>query len=129
MIDFDNSRLADPAIDVGKFLADMEFWHASHNRPGVEEAQESFLAGYARSAPKERLIRARLYQAVKLVKYAVRQVHPFDHDWASRTAWLVGRARAVMKELQLTVTASRRSQSGQQRRVGNYPLPQPTATV
>ena len=129
VIDFDNSRLADPAIDVGKFLADMEFWHASHNRPGVEEAQESFLAGYARSAPKERLIRARLYQAVKLVKYAVRQVHPFDHDWASRTAWLVGRARAVMKELQLTVTASRRSQSGQQRRVGNYPLPQPTATV
>src|SRR5207248_948496 len=69
VMDFDSSRLADPALDVGYFLADWQFQHAAWPQ---EKVRESFLAGYAPDAPKERLTRARLYEAVELVKCAVR---------------------------------------------------------
>jgi len=100
LIDFDRGRLADPALDVGTFLADLQWWHATHNLPGMVEAQERFLAGYVPGVPIERLIRARLYEAIKLVKMTVVRVHLFEHDWASRTAGLLERAKAVMEDLQ-----------------------------
>ena len=100
VMDFDSSRLADPALDVGYFLADLQFRHAAWPQAGLEKARESFLAGYAPGAPKERLTRARLYEAVELVKCAVRRVQLFEHDWASRTAGLVERAQAVINDLE-----------------------------
>ena len=51
----------------------------------MEHAQERFLAGYAPGAPEERLVRARLYEVVELVKMT-RHLRPFNRDWASRTA-------------------------------------------
>ena len=105
LIDFDNSYLADPALDVGKFLADLHPRHTAYNQRGREETRESFLAGYAPGAPKERLIRARLYEAVELVKMAARR-GLFRRDWAFRTASLVGCAQAVINDLQLTLGLS-----------------------
>jgi hypothetical protein len=107
-MDFDSSRLADPAQDVGQFLADWQFWHVAYDQVGLEEGCESFLAGYAPVAPKERLVRARLYEAVELVKYAVRRVRPFEHDCASRTGRLVDRAWAVLNDLQRTFSSPAR---------------------
>src|SRR5713226_7146536 len=77
LIDFDSSHLADPALDIGKFLADLQLWHTTYDQPGLEQAQERFLVGYAPGAPQERLVRARLYEAVELVKIA-RRVRLFD---------------------------------------------------
>ena len=102
LIDFDSCRLADPAFDIGRFLADLQLWHATHDQPGLEQAQKRFLAGYAPGAPEERLVRARLYEAVQLVKIT-RRVPLFDHDWASRTEQLIRRAQAVMNDLELTL--------------------------
>src|SRR5437016_3200717 len=100
VIDFDSSRLADPALDVGYFLADWQFRHLAWRQARLEKMRESFLAGYAPGAPKERLTRARLYEAVELVKCAVRRVQVFEHDWASRTAGLVERAQVVINDLE-----------------------------
>src|SRR5438477_468486 len=100
VMDFDSSRLADPVLDVGYFLADLQFRHDAWPQAGLEKARESFLAGYAPGAPKERLTRARLDEAVKLVKCAVRRVQVFEPDWASRTAGLVERAQAVINDLE-----------------------------
>jgi aminoglycoside phosphotransferase (APT) family kinase protein len=100
LIDFDTSRWADPALDVGKFLADLRLWYAFYNHPGLEQAHESFLAGYASGAPTEGLIRARLYEAVELVKLTARRIRLFEDNWASRTAGLVGHARALTDHLQ-----------------------------
>src|SRR3989441_240177 len=102
LIDFDSSDLADPAQDVGNFLADLQLRYAAHNQPGLEHAQERFLAGYAPSAPEERLVRARLYEAVELVKMT-RHLRPFNRDWASRTEQLIRRAQAVLNDLELTL--------------------------
>jgi aminoglycoside phosphotransferase (APT) family kinase protein len=112
LIDF-HSRLADPALDLGKFLADLRLWHATYSRPGLEEAQQSFLAAYGRSVPNERLLRARLYEAVEVVKMAAHgsdltlgatgRVRLFKRDWALRTARLAGHAQTVINELQFTL--------------------------
>jgi len=98
LIDFDTSCLADPAYDVGKFLADLQLWHATYAQPGLEQAQERFLFGYAPGAPEGRLLRARLYEAVELVKI-VRRVPLFDHGWASLTEQAIRRAQAVMSDI------------------------------
>jgi aminoglycoside phosphotransferase (APT) family kinase protein len=101
MMDFDTSRLADPALDVGYFLADWQFWNVTCHA-GLEKMQENFLAGYAPGVPKERLMRARLYEAIELVRCAVRRVQLFEHDWAYRTAVLVERAQAVLNDFQFS---------------------------
>jgi aminoglycoside phosphotransferase (APT) family kinase protein len=101
LIDFDGCRLADPAYDVGKFLADLQLWFTAYDQEGLEQVQEQFLAGYA-PAPPERLLRARLYEAVQLVKIA-RRVPLFDRDWASLTKQVIRRAQAVMNDLELTL--------------------------
>ena len=106
LMDFDTSHLADPALDLGCFLADWQFWNVTCHA-GLEKMQESFLAGYSPGVPKERLMRARLYEAIELVKCAVRRVQLFEHDWAHRTAALVERAQAVLDHLQFTFGIAR----------------------
>ncbi len=103
LIDFDICALTDPAFDVGKFLADLQWWFAAYGQEGLEQAQEQFLAGYAPGAPEERLVRARLYEAVELVKMTVLRARLFEHHAACRTERLIGRAQAVMNNVQLTL--------------------------
>ena len=103
LIDFDTSCLADPAYDVGKFLAHLQLWHATHDQSGLEQVQEKFRCGYAPGAPEERLVRARLYEAVELVKITAHHVPLFDQHWASRTERLIRRAHAVMNDLERTL--------------------------
>jgi hypothetical protein len=99
LIDFDTCYLFDPAIDLGKFMADIHFWFDGYGLDGAAEAQDQFLAGYGMLS-HERLLRARLYEALVLTKSTVRRVKLFDSDWAPRTARLIGRAAAVLDELE-----------------------------
>jgi hypothetical protein len=100
LIDFDTCYLSDPAIDLGKFLADLQWWYDGYDLANVEAAQEQFLAGYGATTP-DRLARARLYEALVLTKTTVRRVKLFDRDWAARTERLIGRASAVLDRLAL----------------------------
>ena len=103
MMDFGTVHSADPALDVGCFLADWQFWNAVSHQAGLEKMQENFLAGYAPGVPKERLMRARLYEAIGLIKCAVRRVQLFERDWASRVAGLVERSQVALNDLQLSL--------------------------
>jgi hypothetical protein len=98
LIDFDTCYLSDPAIDLGKFLADIQWWYDGYGLDGVAAAQAEFLAGYGPTTPG-RLARARLYEALVLTKSTVRRVKLFDLDWAARTERLIGRATAVLDRL------------------------------
>ena len=100
LIDFDTCRFADPALDVGKLLADLQLRFLTDGQTGLEQAQEQFLAGYARGGSRQRLVRSRLYQAIELVKLTARRVALFDHDWASRSEQLIGQAQAVINHAQ-----------------------------
>ena len=112
LIDLDSSHLADPALDIGKFLADLRLWHLAYGQPGIEQAQERLLAGYAPGAPTERRVRARLYEAVELIKITARRVRLFDHDWGSRTQRLIHGAQVVMNDLERTLGLPARSLHG-----------------
>jgi aminoglycoside phosphotransferase (APT) family kinase protein len=100
LIDFDTCYLFDPAIDLGKFLADLHYWYDVYGRSGVETAREQFLGGYGPGATQERMLRARLYEALVLLKTTVRRVKLFERDWATRTERLVGRVDAVLAQLE-----------------------------
>src|SRR6185295_6242859 len=79
LIDFDTCTLTDPALDIGKFLADLEWWFTLQGISGVEEAQAQLLKGYLGEGEPdhtvyERLARARLFYTLILVKIVVRRV-------------------------------------------------------
>ena len=99
LMDFDACHLADPALDIGRFLADLALWYAVWQQSGLKQVQERFLAGYAPGAPRERLVRARLYEALELVRCTGRRLSLFDRDWADRVGRLLGCAGALLDDL------------------------------
>ncbi len=99
LMDLDACSLGDPALDLGQFLADLQLWHDTHGRAGVEQAQARFLAGCASAAPRSRLLRARLFEALELVRIAGRRIPLFGHDWGIRVQGLVHRAAALLDHL------------------------------
>lgn len=100
VMDFDSSRPADPAHDVGYFLADWQFQQAVYDPASVDEIYERFFAGYGPGMPEERVLRAHVYEAVELVKCAVRRTQLFERDWESRMVGLIARAEAVLNDVQ-----------------------------
>jgi hypothetical protein len=110
IIDFDTCAIADPALDVGKFTADLEWWFVQSGQAGAEQAQANFLQGYGRGwsrgssrgnssrAPLERLARARLYKALILIKITARRARLYDPDWTRLVTRLVQRARDILRQ-------------------------------
>ena len=100
LIDFDTCTLTDPALDIGKFLADLEWWFTLKGISGVEEAQEELLKGYGGEGEPdqihERLARARLFYVLILVKIVVRRVPIYKTGWAAMTARMIERAAQVL---------------------------------
>jgi aminoglycoside phosphotransferase (APT) family kinase protein len=101
LIDFDTCTLTDPALDLGKFLADLEWWFALKETSGVKEAQAELLKGYLGTGRPdqtlyERLGRAKLFYALILVKIVVRRVPLYKKDWAAITTRMIGRAAQVL---------------------------------
>jgi hypothetical protein len=105
LIDFNTCSLADPSLDVGKFLADLHWWYSGAGEESLLSAQRSFLDGYGDMAPG-RLLRARLYEVLILAKLTVRRVRLFDRRWAEKTEGLLQRAERLAGELEKAVSAS-----------------------
>jgi thiamine kinase-like enzyme len=103
LIDFDTCTLTDPALDIGKFLADLEWWFTLKGVSGIEEAQAEVLKGYlgegeADSTVQDRLRRARFFHALILVKIVVRRVPLYKKEWAAMTERLIERAGQVLHQ-------------------------------
>jgi phosphotransferase family enzyme len=98
LIDFDSCRRAEPALDLGKFFADLRWWFSLNGQPGLGDAQERFLEGYGPS-PRPRMVRARVYEAISLLKLTARRVPLQDPDWVGRTATLLARAADLLRDL------------------------------
>ena len=101
LIDFDTCTLTDPALDIGKFLADLEWWFTLKEISGIEEAQAELLKGYLGEGEPdhivyERLARARLFHVLILVKIVVRRVPLYQKEWAAMTARMIERAAQVL---------------------------------
>lgn len=101
LIDFDTCTLTDPALDIGKFLADLEWWFTLKGISGVEEAHAELLKGYLGEGEPdhtiyERLARARVFHSLILTKIVVRRVPLFRKEWAVMTARMIERAGEVL---------------------------------
>ena len=103
LIDFDTCTLTDPALDIGKFLADLEWWFTLQGISGIEEAQSQLLKGYLGDGEPdhtvyERLARARLFYILILMKIVIRRVPLYQKEWAAKTAWMIERAAQALHE-------------------------------
>ncbi len=101
LIDFDTCKLADPALDIGKFLADLDWWFTLKGIAGLEEAQAELLKGYGGAGQPdplvyERLERARLFYVLILVKIVVRRVPLYQKAWTTTTARMIGQAAQML---------------------------------
>ena len=104
LIDFDTCKLTDPALDIGKFLADLEWWFTLKGIDGIEDAQGELLKGYVGTGKpdaqvRERLARARLFQVLILTKIVVRRVPLYQKEWTATTARLIGRAAQLLHKI------------------------------
>jgi aminoglycoside phosphotransferase (APT) family kinase protein len=94
-IDLDSCARGDPASDIGKFLADLVWWYAQSNQSGLADAQEAFLAGYGMAGLGSRLQRARVWEALILLKMTAHRVPLFKRDWAQQTTALVQQVESL----------------------------------
>lgn len=100
-LDFDTCTLTDPALDIGKFLADLDWWFTLRGLSGVEEAQAELLKGYVGAGGRdqkldERLARARLFHVLILVKIVLRRVPIYKKEWVEMTRSLIERAADLL---------------------------------
>jgi hypothetical protein len=107
LIDFDTCKLTDPALDIGKFLADLEWWFTVQGISGVEEAQAELLKGYSGEGEPDqvvdaRLARARLFYVLILTKIVIRRVPLYKKSWGAMTARMIERAvQALHKTIEV----------------------------
>ncbi|MEZ4661178.1 MAG: aminoglycoside phosphotransferase family protein [Caldilineaceae bacterium] len=99
LIDFDSCALADPAYDIGKFIADLVWWDGDVRSAACERAVDAFLDGYGLSAHEPRWQRARIWQALIGIKMTAHRVRIFDAQWAARTAAAVHNCAAPLFEM------------------------------
>ena len=98
LIDFDTCALADPALDIGKFLADLTWWYTTGQRSGLTQTQNAFLAGYNLTPDHPRLRRARLWAALIGIKMTAHRVPLFDPTWARTTTTLISQYAHAVRE-------------------------------
>ena len=104
LIDFDTCTLTDPALDIGKFLADLEWWFARKGISGVEAAHGELLKGYSEGresdqAVHERLERAKLFHVLILIKIVVRRVPIYKQEWSVMTSQMIDQAARVLHKI------------------------------
>jgi aminoglycoside phosphotransferase (APT) family kinase protein len=90
LLDLDRAGLADPAMDLGKMLADLRWWGRQHSIE-VASLVERFLEGYGPCDPA-RYSRARLIAVLYDLKIAARRIPVHAVDWRPRVTRQVDEA-------------------------------------
>ena len=97
VIDLDRCGYADPALDIGKLLADLRWWCA-RNGLDTDAVQAQFRTGYG-DCDRARLARAHAYEVLFQVKIAGRRLGVADPAWVHRVTVALGRAESLMARL------------------------------
>ncbi|MGZ8821318.1 MAG: aminoglycoside phosphotransferase family protein [Aeromicrobium sp.] len=93
ILDFDRSTIGDPALDLGKFCADLRWWAAQADSP-PDELIDAFAEGYG-SCPTTRWERAGQFDLLFQLRAAGRRVTLHDEGWAERVDARVEAAAAL----------------------------------
>lgn len=98
ILDLDHVTHGDPAVDLGNFLAHLEY-HSPDKPIRIAAIRDGLLSGYESEAARVPSDQIALQTAASLIRLAP---HPFrnrEPDWPSRTERLLARAAAIMDEL------------------------------
>lgn len=95
VIDLDRAGPAEPALDLGKMLADLRWRRGTADSPGGDTPGERLLRGYGHIGA-HCLARARLYEAVLLLKAAARRGRLLDPAWERVVGAAVREAEALV---------------------------------
>ncbi len=94
ILDLDRSCWAEPAVDLGKFLADLRWWCPLGNEADL--FSRVFRAGYGSCDPA-RWVRARLFSALFQLKLAARRCPVHDTHWEAQVRTRVADAAATLR--------------------------------
>lgn len=94
VLDLDRAAWTDPALDLGKFLADLHWWCADDAHAGQLGA--AFRDGYGATDP-ERWLRAELIATMYRLAFAGRRCAVHDRGWDARVARQVDLAAASLR--------------------------------
>ena len=97
LLDLDRTGLAEPAMDLGKFLADLAWW-GHHHSVDVAGPTDAFLEGYGPCDPA-RISRARVIAVLFRLKLAARRTPVHALDWEGEVTRQVGEAAASLREV------------------------------
>jgi aminoglycoside phosphotransferase (APT) family kinase protein len=99
LLDFGTCASGDPALDVGKFLADLHWWSSGSGGRSAR-ARAAFRAAYACAADggRARLLRAGIYETLFLIMFAAHRIPLHGSGWAEGVARLVRRAARVLDD-------------------------------
>ena len=96
VIDLDRARRGEPALDLGKMLADLRWRRARAGQAGGAYGRDRLLRGYGLIGAHGRL-RAGLYEAVFLLKAAARRAPLLDPSWEGVMAATVREAESLVE--------------------------------
>jgi phosphotransferase family enzyme len=96
VIDLDRARPGEPALDLGKMLADLR-WRRAGAPPAADAARDRLMRGYGPVGAHGRA-RARLYEAVFLLKAAARRAPLLDPGWEQTVAAAVREAARLVED-------------------------------
>jgi aminoglycoside phosphotransferase (APT) family kinase protein len=94
ILDLDRSCWAEPALDLGKFLADLRWWCPSGSDAAA--LSQAFRAGYG-PCPPVRWARAELLGALFQLKLAARRCQVHDDRWETQVRSRVADAAATLR--------------------------------
>ena len=95
LLDLDRTGLAEPAMDLGKLLADLRWW-GQHYSVDVTGLVRKFLEGYGPCDPV-RISRARLIAVLYQLRLAARRTPVNASDWGSQVTRQVDDAAASLR--------------------------------
>ena len=95
LLDLDRTGLAEPAMDLGKLLADLRWW-GQHYSVDVAGLVRKFLEGYGTCDPA-RISRARLIAVLYQLKLAARRTPVHAPDWGTQVTRQVDEAAASLR--------------------------------
>jgi aminoglycoside phosphotransferase len=96
LLDLDRTGLAEPAMDLGKLLADLRWW-GLHYSVDVAGLVRKFLEAYGPCDPA-RISRARLIAVLYQLKLAARRNPVHAPDWGTQVTRQVDEAAASLRE-------------------------------
>jgi hypothetical protein len=96
VIDLDRARLGEPALDLGKMLADLRWRRVGAGAAGGRHSRDRFLGGYGPIGTHGQA-RVGLYEAVFLLKAAARRAPLLDPSWERVVAAAVREAEKFVQ--------------------------------